>query len=474
MKNTTFKVRIYKTEVRKNAAGKVTSYRVEWVTAGKRWKRSFQRSAQADAFRSSLITAARNGEPFSLVTGEPVSWTRGEQQEMTWYDFACKFADLKWKAASAKYRQDIARALTAATPAMLKSGKGKPDDLVLRTAMRRWAFNTKQRAEAPEEMAEALAWLAKNTIPVSALTEASTVRRLLDVATSKLNGKPAATSTIRRNKTILQNALDYAVELKLLHTNPIRSLKWKPPKVTYEVDRRSVVNPTQARRLLAAVEAQRPSGKRLVAFFGVMYYAGLRPEEAANLREDNLSLPDLVENPDSGEMEPPADDWGELHFASAAPFAGREWTDDGNLREERALKHRAEGQTRTVPCPPALTRLLRAHLAEFGTGPGGRLFAGVRTDELPPITYRRVWLKARQNALTDKEAASPLARRPYDLRHACVSTWLNAGVPATQVAEWAGHSVEVLLRIYAKCLVGQDETAKRRIADALQESDPSP
>jgi hypothetical protein len=31
-----------------------------------------------------------------------------------------------------------------------------------------------------------------------------------------------------------------------------------------------------------------------------------------------------------------------------------------------------------------------------------------------------------------REVDSPLAARPYDLRHACVSTWLNAGVPATQ------------------------------------------
>jgi hypothetical protein len=40
----------------------------------------------------------------------------------------------------------------------------------------------------------------------------------------------------------------------------------------------------------------------------------------------------------------------------------------------------------------------------------------------------------------------------------------------TQVAEWAGHSVDVLLRIYAKCVVGQDELAKRRISEALRQS----
>jgi len=55
--------------------------------------------------------------------------------------------------------------------------------------------------------------------------------------------------------------------------------------------------------------------------------------------------------------------------------------------------------------------------------------------------------------------SSPVARRPYDLRHACLSTWRNAGVPPAQVAEWAGHSVNVLLRVYAKSIDGQDELA---------------
>jgi hypothetical protein len=49
-----------------------------------------------------------------------------------------------------------------------------------------------------------------------------------------------------------------------------------------------------------------------------------------------------------------------------------------------------------------------------------------------------------------------------------LGTWLNAGVPATQVAEWAGHSVAVLLRVYAKCIVGQDDDARRRIEQAMR------
>ena len=77
--------------------------------------------------------------------------------------------------------------------------------------------------------------------------------------------------------------------------------------------------------------------------------------------------------------------------------------------------------------------------------------------------------KARYTALTPGEYASPLAKRVYDLRHACVSTWLNGGVPPAQVAELAGHSVAVLLKVYAKCIDGQDQIAKRRIEDALRD-----
>jgi hypothetical protein len=62
---------------------------------------------------------------------------------------------------------------------------------------------------------------------------------------------------------------------------------------------------------------------------------------------------------------------------------------------------------------------------------------------------------------------SPLAARPYDLRHAAVSLWLNAGVPATDVADRAGHGVDVLLRVYASCIDGTEDAANRRIEAGL-------
>jgi len=50
-----------------------------------------------------------------------------------------------------------------------------------------------------------------------------------------------------------------------------------------------------------------------------------------------------------------------------------------------------------------------------------------------------------------------------------LSTWLNAGVDPTQVAEWAGNSVDVLLRVYANCIHGRDQLNRQRIEDALRD-----
>jgi integrase len=83
-------------------------------------------------------------------------------------------------------------------------------------------------------------------------------------------------------------------------------------------------------------------------------------------------------------------------------------------------------------------------------------------------TVYRVWAEAREKALTKQQVASSLAARPYDLRHACVSTWLEAGVPTARVAAWAGHSVAVLHRVYAACLDGREDEARRRV-DAFRE-----
>ena len=102
----------------------------------------------------------------------------------------------------------------------------------------------------------------------------------------------------------------------------------------------------------------------------------------------------------------------------------------------------------------------------------GRLFVGERNDgELPAMTIGRVWRAHSRGHLHHRGRRLAAGRRPTTFGTRPVSTWLNGGVPPTTVAEWAGHSVEVLLRIYAKCLDGGDALVRRRVTAALGYAD---
>ncbi len=447
----TYDVRIWSIDVYKGTTK--TTYIVRWKVGERRWKDRFPTHALADSFRAELLTATRRGEAFDTATGRPVSVAH-PGQELRWLTFACDYMDMKWPTAAATYRRSLSEALTAITVAMLDNERDRPDPKVLRSALHRWAFNCARRnTPRPDEVAAALRWAERTAPPVNGLTDPATLRRVLTGISIRLDGKPGAPTVVNQRRRVLYNVAEYAVERKCIGVNPLPAMKWKAPKSSGQVDRRSVVNPVQARVLLDAVSRTRRSGPRLVAFFGLMYFSALRPEEATNVRKANLELPD------SG--------WGMVYLDGATPHAGRDWTDNGRARDERQLKHRGAGEGRPVPVPPELTVLLRRHIADFGTAPDGRLFVGQRATELPKITYLRAWRAARLLAFTPEVAATPLAATPYSLRHACVSTWLNGGVPAPQVAEWAGHSVEVLLKVYAKCLDGQDAIARRRVQQAL-------
>ena len=124
---------------------------------------------------------------------------------------------------------------------------------------------------------------------------------------------------------------------------------------------------------------------------------------------------------------------------------------------------------RRVPIPPQLVTLLREHVESYGTAPDGRLFWTYRGGIYLPSTLWQVLQKARAAAFPPELVTSPLAHRPYDFRHAGISWRLNAGTPGPQVAEWAGHSVEVLYRVDQRvhCIDGEDERWYKRMEEFL-------
>jgi integrase len=461
-----YDVRVWKIDVYRGT--RAVTYWVRWRVDQRRFKNPFKTSALAESFRADLVSAARKGEAFDRATGMPISMVRIDNS-MSWFAFACAYVDMKWPRAAATSRRSTAEGMMAATVAMLDGQRARPDAAVLRSALLGWGFNTQRRdsMDCPADVRVALGWIERNVRPVADLAEPKVLRAVLNALATKLDGGQSAATVVNRRRAVLFNAVEYAVECRLLDKNPIPNLRWKAPKVTHEIDKRSVVNPVQARTLLNVVRETKRSGHRLAACFACSYYSALRPEEAINVRRHNVVLPDLVWNTEFNRWEEPADGWGEFHLERSAPGAGKNWTDSGRDRDDRGLKHRAPDAIRTVPIPPELVVILRAHLDTYGLGEDGRLFVGERGGEVPVITYNRTWRAARKVAFTEAVQASPLARSPYTLRHACVSTWLNGGVAPTQVAAWAGHSVDVLLKVYASCIHGQEETARRRIADAL-------
>ena len=128
-----------------------------------------------------------------------------------------------------------------------------------------------------------------------------------------------------------------AVERKLLPHNPITRLPRKAPRTVAAVDRRVMVDPDRARALLAAVVEQAERAT-LVAFFGGMYFAALRPEEAATLSKRTWRYP---------------------RTAGASCSWSRRRRGRGVVDGQRPAPGGAsaqapgQGETRIVPCPPS-------------------------------------------------------------------------------------------------------------------------
>ena len=344
----TYEVRIWGTSPYQGKRGR--TYRVRWRTGLKRHGRTFATAKGAESFRAELITAHRKGEPFDTGSGLPPSM-QPAVPSVTWLQHASDFVDMKWARASPRHRKGIAEALVSVTSALWTSERGSPSRERLRAILGGWMFNTSARGgpmsevAAPEDIADAVAWMRAHSIAIADLMDPVVSRRAIEACGLRIDGSPAAAATTMRKRSALFSALELAVELRRLPSNPMESVKVRREVHANLVDRRVVVNPTQARALLVAVRSLYPS---LEAFFACLYYAALRPAEARHLRRDDLRLPETG--------------WGELTLRGSTQSAGAAWTDDGRANEDRSLKHRAAHHVRQVPAHPDLVDTLRRHL----------------------------------------------------------------------------------------------------------------
>lgn len=406
------------------------------MVAGKRCSATFPTKALAESERAALLAAARRGEAFDVETGVPVSKLPPPPVvQHPWWEWAQTYVDLKWPGLAPNSRQSTAEALTTVTMALLTSEEGRPPAAELRRAMMQWAFITPRRkaGDPPPDLARAVEWVSRNTADVRDLEDPAVTRSVLDALARKLDGTQAAATTIARKRAVFFNALELAVEGGPLTVNPLLSIRWRAPKQAEAIDPRCVVNPEQARALLAAVaevgaeprrrrrkgekRPRQPKGAPLVAFFACMYHAGMRPGEVIALADTDLDLPE-------GDGE-----WGWLRLSNNGLEVPSRWTDTGR-RTKRQLKHRAQGDVRRVPCSPELAATLRRHIQTYGVGVGGRVFRGPQGAPIGESTYNMAWQAARHLALTPVQASSPLAARPYDCgTHASRPGWRLVSTP---------------------------------------------
>lgn len=232
-----------------------------------------------------------------------------------------------------------------------------------------------------------------------------------------------APRSVRKAVQLVRQALEVAVEDRVIGTNPADRLRGLPKVATV---RARFCTPAELERLVDAVDP------RFRVFTLTGGWSGLRMGELCGLRRRSIDL-------DARRIEV-VETLGEVN--------GR-------------VVHQAYGKTgaarRSVPIPRHVAVELAPHVDGLAgddlvfTGPGG---GPIRRS----LFHARVWQPAcetaglgrRTKTVVDGRARSEWdGLRPHDLRHTAVSLWILAGADLTQLKRWAGHeSVATLIDTY--------------------------
>jgi hypothetical protein len=159
-------------------------------------------------------------------------------------------------------RRSVAEAPVTVAIALTAKGEGRSGGQGAAAGIVRLGVQPCYPREGPlGEIAAALGWVARASLPVSALGDPATVRLALGVCARTLARKAAAGSPQRRKRSVFYNALGYAVGQGHLASNPVDRIQWAAPAVAQSVDRWVVVSPAQARNCWPP-SADCPTGER--------------------------------------------------------------------------------------------------------------------------------------------------------------------------------------------------------------------
>lgn len=408
------KVRLF--TIQRRGDGRARPYLVRWQVGARQFSEGFAVKAQAEDLRAELLRALRGGEAFSEETGRPASWSPDEGLSVA------RFAR-DWvvgEAPTLKHASvlSIVEVLVDVLPVLVGPRAGAaPEDL--RAELRAWLLNT---GDEP-------AWLAAHSMPVATIGPEQCVE-LERLLSRRADGAPAAPTTATRRVNTARQLVSEAVRAGHLEANPWPAKRKGRKRVSQTArtkDWRTVPTHAEVKTMLAELP------EHLVPLYALIYYAGLRPSEAAAIHVEDLKL-------GRGKA------WGTVRVeraVEASPGANR-----------RAVGRTKTGTTREVPMAPQLADLLRPYLKDRTAG------LLVATDAGLPMTASVLDRHFRKARLRSDWT-------PYWLRHAAATAWLAAGVPIVTAARWLGHDPEVLVSTYAGTLPGDEKLARDRIAAAL-------
>jgi integrase len=128
------------------------------------------------------------------------------------------------------------------------------------------------------------------------------------------------------------------------------------------------------------------------------------------------------------------------------------------------------GKTRSTPLPVGLARALREYVDQHPHAndptapfwPGRKIVARSKGGNTGGLDYDQPWNRnsfyRRHFHPALKAAALPADVTMHDLRHTFASICASNGIPAAQVAEWMGHSNEIVTRTIYTHLFKEDTT----------------
>lgn len=284
-------------------------YIVRWRVDGRDKKRRFKTKAEGDRYRSQLLAAIADGQPFDRISGLPKSWI---EETTTWWAWSQDWLALKWPRWAGGSRKSGAEALVAITPHLIRAGAPAAP-----SSLRQWLWDVGYDPAKPIDVCTEARWLEKWSIPLARI-EPGMLEDALTAATTRLDGRSNAPTVAKRRRDLVNAAMKAAVRRRLIDFNPMERIEWQVPRRTAEVDISILPSLADVDALVAHVSELRTPGARFAAFFAMMGFAGLRPSEAADLSVKDIHLPD--------------NGWGKAYLRSAAPSPGTRYTDTDSSR----------------------------------------------------------------------------------------------------------------------------------------------